>query len=177
MNSRTTFVFALALLCAVPAAAQREKRQPLNERQIEQIREAGVFPDQRVSLYAGFVGEKVDAIEALGKRGKSSARAARLDEALQDLAALMDELGANLDQYGDRKADLRKSLKELNAALPRWTGTLRELPPEPGFDLARKEALESMADLSAQAAQLEKEQVAYFDEHKDERGQERAEPK
>lgn len=172
-----TLLLALALLCAVPLGAQREKRQPLNEHQIEQIREAGVFPDERIRLYAGFVNEKVEAIDALGKRGKSGARSARLDEALQDLAALTDELAANLDQYGERRADLRKSLKGLNEALPRWTATLRNLSAEPGFDLSRKEALESLSDLSGQAAQLEKEQIAYFEAHKDERGQQRAEPK
>jgi hypothetical protein len=161
----------------VPGRAQREKRHPLNERQIEQIREAGVFPDQRIRLYTGFVGEKVDEIEALSKRARSSARTARMDAALLDLAALTDELSSNLDQYGERKADLRKSLKALNVALPNWTATLRSLTAEPGFDLSRKEALESLADLAELAAPLEKEQLAYFETHKDERGQERAEPK
>lgn|GEM_PF-808999 len=171
------FLLTCVLICMVPGYAQREKRQPLNERQIEQIREAGVFPDQRVHLYTGFIAEKIDSIDALGKRGKSSARTSRLDETLMDLAALADELSSNLDQYGERKADLRKSLKGLNEALPHWTATLRELAAEPGFDLSRKEALDSLADLSELATQMEKEQNAYFEAHKDERGQQRAEPK
>lgn len=157
--------------------AQREKRHPLNERQIDQIREAGVFPDQRIRLYTGFVAQKVDEIAALSKRGRSSARTSHIDETLLDLAALTDELSSNLDQYGERKADLRKSLKVLNEALPRWTAALRGLTAEPGFDLSRKEALESLADLAELATSLEKEQLAYFETHKDERGQERAEPK
>ena len=51
----------------------------------------------------------------------------RLDGELQDLTALMDELGTNLDVYSDRKADIRKALKALNDAAPRWLGILRTL--------------------------------------------------
>jgi hypothetical protein len=177
VNGRTIILLCLALLCAPGLSAQKQHRQPLNERQIEQIREAGVYPNERIKLYAQFVGEQVDAIEALGKRGRSSARTQRLDDALLDLAALVDELSSNLDQYGDRKADLRKALKGINESAPRWRETLGALPTEPGIDLSRKEALESLQDLSEQTTQLEKEQTAYFETHKDEKGQDRAETK
>ena len=69
------------------------------------------------------------------------------------------------------------ALKPLNEAAPRWLGTLRALAGEPGFDLARKEAIESGEDLTDQAKRLLTEQTEYFDLHKDERGQDRAEPK
>lgn len=177
VTPRSFALISLALVCAVPVCAQKQHRQPLTEAEVEQIREAGIEPDQRIRLYSRFVGEHVEAIESLSKRGVSSARTKRLDDALQDLAALMDELGDNLDQYGGRKADLRKSLKALNEAAPHWLDALRALPREPGIDISRKEALESAQDLADQSAQLEKEQTAYFDEHKDERGQQRVEPK
>jgi hypothetical protein len=177
VNPRHAIVLCLAFLCLPPIAAQKQKRQPLNERQIDQIREAGIYPNERIKLYAQFVGEQVDAIESLGKRGKSSARTQRLDDALLDLTALVDELGANLDQYGERKADIRTALKALNESVSRWHETLRSLPSEPGIDLSRKEAVESLNDLSEQTVQLEKEQVAYFQSRKDEQGQDRAEPK
>ena len=177
MNLHRIILPVLALLCVPVLCAQKQHRQPLNERQIEQIREAGIFPNERVKLYAQFTGEQVDAIEALGKRGRSSARTQRLDDALLDVAALIDELSSNLDQYGDRKADMRKALKGLNEAIPRWRQTLAGLPAEPGIELSRKEAIESLQDLSEQTLQLEKEQTAYFETHKDEQGQDRAEPK
>jgi hypothetical protein len=100
-----------------------------------------------------------------------------MDDELQDLVALMDELGSNLDQYGERKADLRKSLKSLSEHSTQWLETLKAVPSEPGFDLSRKEAVESGRDLADQAGQMLKEQTEYFDLHKDEKGQERAEPK
>ena len=157
--------------------AQKEQRQPLTEPQIEQIREAGVDPDERVKLYTKFLQERVDSIKGLIPRIHSGARSKRMDDELQDLTALMDELGSNLDQYAERKADLRKSLKSLSESTPHWVDVLRGLQSEPGFDLSRKEAIDSGKDLADQITQMLKEQTDYFNLHKDEKGQERAEPK
>lgn len=165
------------LALTLPAIAQKEHRQPLTEVQVDKIREAGIDPDARIKLYTQFVGEHVDTIKGLTPRIHSGARAKRMDDELQDLTALMDELGSNLDQYGERKADMRKSLKMLTDESKRWLDVLNALPTEPGFDLSRKEAIDSEKDLADQAAQMLKEQTEYFDLHKDERGQDRAEPK
>jgi hypothetical protein len=168
---------SLCLLLASPLAAQKEKREPLSEAQIEQIREAGIDPDERVSLYTKFLNERADVLKGLTSRVKSAGRSRRLDDELQDFTALMDEFGSNLDVYSDRHADIRKSLKPLPAATERWLGILRALAGEPGFDLARKEAIESAQDLADQAVRLLREQTDYFNLHKDEQGQDRKEPK
>ena len=178
MSNHSVLLRGCVLLAlAMPAIAQKEHRQPLTEVQIDKIREAGIDPDARIKLYAQFVGERVDTIKGLTPRIRSGARSKQMDDELQDLTALMDELGSNLDQYGDRKADLRKSLKALSDESKRWFDVLNALPSEPGFDLSRKEAIDSEKDLADQAAQMLKEQTAYFDLHKDEKGQDRAEPK
>ena len=169
-------IWALPLMVTL-AAAQKEQRQPLTEPQIEQIREAGIDPDDRVRLYTKFLQERVDSIKGLTPRIHSGARAKRVDDELQDLTALLDELGSNLDQFGERKADLRKSLKALNESAPHWLDVLHNLPSEPGFDLSLKEAIDSEKDLADQVAQMLKEQTDYFNLHKDEKGQDRAEPK
>ena len=177
---RSIHALAAVLVCllgALPLAAQKEKREPLTEAQIEQIREAGVDPGARVGLYTKFLTEHAEVIMGLAGRVKSEARSRRLDDELQDFTALMDELGSNLDLYSDRRADIRKALKSLTEATQNWLTILRALAGEPGFDLARKESIESGEDLADQASTLLKEQTNYFDLHKDERGQERAEPK
>lgn len=166
-----------ASLFPLPLFAQKDKREPLTEAQIEQIREAGIAPNDRINLYTKFLNEHADTIKSLTNRSKSLSRAHRLDEELQDLTALMDEFGSNLDLYSDRHADIRKALKALTEATERWLGILRTLPGEPGFDLARKEAIESGEDLADQAKRLLAEQTEYFNLHKDEQGQDRAEPK
>lgn len=166
-----------SLFFAVSLFAQKEKSEPLTEAQIEQIREAGIYPNDRVNLYTKFLNEHADTIKSLTNRSKSIGRGKRLDEELQDLTSLMDELGANLDTYSDRHADIRKALKPLAEATDRWLGILRALPGEASFDLARKEAIESGEDLSDEAKRLLTEQTEYFNLHKDEQGQDRAEPK
>jgi hypothetical protein len=165
------------LLHAHPLAAQKDKPEPLTEAQIEEIREAGDQPNERVGLYTKYTGEHADAIKGLTSRGKSPARSRRIDQELQDLTALMDEFGSNLDVFSERHADIRKALKPLTEATDRWLGILRALPGEPSFDLARKEAIESGQDLADQAKRLLTEQTEYFNLHKDEQGQDRAEPK
>jgi hypothetical protein len=162
---------------ATPLFAQKDKPEPLTEAQIDQIAEAGISPPDRVNLYTKFLNEHAETIKSLINRAKSSARSHRLDEELQNLTALMDELGSNLDVYSDRHADIRKSLKPLTDSTERWLGILRTLRGEPGFDLARKEAIESGEDLADQAKRLLSEQTDYFNLHKDEQGQDRAEPK
>src|ERR1035437_4110826 len=165
------------LLLAVPLYAQKEKREPLNAAQIDQIRDSGSFPDDRIKLYTKFLDERADIIKGLTNRAKSTARSNRLDGELQDFTALMDELGSNLALSFDRHSDIRKSLKSLSDAAPRGLHILRALAGESGFDLSRKEAIESGEELSDQATRLLTEQDDYFKQHKTEAGQEREEPK
>lgn len=170
-----------AVLCGLMITTalhgQKQKREPLTDTQIEKIAEAGIDPNARIGLYTQFLNEDADAIKKLGARARSDARTKRLSGALEDFAALQDELGDNLDTLADRKADIRKSLKELTDAAPRWQGILRALIGETGFDLARKEAIESGLDLAGEAERLLQEQTEYFKQHPDEVGQDRWEPK
>ena len=176
---RSTGHFAIVLtglLCVSTVWAQKQQREPLTNAQVEKIRESGIDPVGRVKLYTRYLNEHVDSIKALTARARSAARVLRMDSELQDLTALMDELGSNLDQYSERKADMRKSLKPLAEATQIWLIALRAIPSESGFELSRKEAIESGQDLAEQASRLLEEQTAYFKVHKDERGQDRAEP-
>jgi hypothetical protein len=175
MRTLAALVFCF-LLCA-SLAAQKEKREPLTEVQQDQIAEAGIDPVARVDLYVKFLNEHSETIRSMIKRAKGPARTHRLDDELLDFAALMDELGDNLDVYSGRNADLRKSLKGLNEGVQGWQDVLHDLPSEPGFELALKEALDSAGDLSTQAKQITTDQEAYFKAHPDEKNQDRAEPK
>jgi hypothetical protein len=174
---RALSVLVLVVLAIAPLLAQKERREPLTEKQIDQIAEAGIDPSARIDLYVKFLDEHADSIRGLIKRAKSPARSHRLDDELQDFTALLDELGDNLDLYAGRNADLRKSMKGLNDGVGHWQGVLHDLPSEPGFELALKEAVESSNDLATQAKQVSSEQEAYFKAHPDEKDQDRSEPK
>jgi len=174
---RALTISLLSLVAVAPLTAQRNKPEPLTEDQQDQIAEAGIVPVVRVGLYIKFLDDYSDRIKALTPRAHSEARSHRLDIELQNFAALLDELGDNLDVYSDRKADIRKALKPLNEGIARWQQTLHGLPSEPGFELSLKDALESVGDLSDQAKRLSSDQEAYFKAHPDEKGQDRYEPK
>jgi hypothetical protein len=178
--SRFSLVCVLLMCIFVASAtitlAQHPRRETLTPAEVDQVREAAIEPAERVKLFTKFADERANKIKDLTGRPKSMQRAQRLDDALQDLTSLMDELGSNLDVYSDRHSDIRKGLKPLSEAMPRWLGILRALPGEPAFDLARKEAIESQEDLADQATRLMHEQDDYFATHKDEKGQERNDP-
>jgi hypothetical protein len=178
MRSCRSFLIPIIFLTSTfVAPAQKEQRQPLTEAQVDKIREAGIVPDERIALYTKFMDEHAETIKGLTNRRTSVARGKRIDDELLDLTALMDEMGSNLDQYSERKADLRPALKKLNDATPRWLGILRALAGEPEFDEARKEAIEAGEELADEGKRLLTEQSSYFETHKEEKGQERAEPK
>ena len=173
---RPFLVSLFCLLLSAPLAAQQQKREPLTEKQQDQIEEAGIDPVARVDLYVKFLNDYSDTIKGLIPRAKSASRSRRIDDELQDFSALMDELGDNLDVFSQRKADLRKSLKGLNESIQHWQAVLRDLPSEPGFELSLKEAIDSTNDLTDQAREITADQEAYFKAHPDEKGQDRAEP-
>lgn len=173
---RNVLVVALCAGVSAGLAGQRQHHDTLTEGQIEQIREAGIDPNLRIALYTKFLEERADALKKLAHRANSRARNQKLDGQLQDFTSLMDELGSNLDQYGDRNADMRPALKKLNEATPQWMSMLHALPSDAAFDESRKEAIESCQDLTDGAKQLETQQLAYFKTHKKDKGQERAEP-
>jgi hypothetical protein len=174
---RAFSVIFLALLLVLPGAAQKNKRDPLTEAQQDQIAEAGISPVDRLNLYVKFTNEHADTIEGLIKRAHTAARIHRIDDELQDFAALMDELGSNLDVYADRKADIRKSMKPLNEGVNRWQSLLKGMAKEPGFEISLQEAIDSIGDLVTQAKQVTADQDAYFKLHPDQKDQDRYEPK
>ncbi|MFC5863443.1 hypothetical protein ACFPT7_14150 [Acidicapsa dinghuensis] len=164
---------ALLLFGSCGLMAQHQRTASLTDSEVEAVREAAVFPTERVKLYTKFLNERADKIRALTNRPKSGQRVLKLDDDLQDFTALLDEANDNLDQYGDRHSDIRKALKPLSDDSSQWATILRALPGEPGFELSRKEAIEAEEDLADHAKRLLSEQDAYFATHKDEKGQER----
>ena len=169
----SSLLFAILISSGAIVHAQHVRTASLTEAETEQVREASIFPDERVKLFTKFLEDRAEKIKSLTNRPRSAQRVLKLDDSLQDFTALMDETGSNLDQYSDRHSDIRKALKALTDATPRWLTILRVLPGENGFDLARKEAIESGEELADQATRLLHEQNDYFATHKDEKNQER----
>ena len=173
---RTICAVFFALILLLPAAAQKNKRDPLTQAEQDQIAEAGIAPVDRLDLYVKFLNQHADTIEGVAKRAHTPARAHRMDDELEDFSALMDEMSSNLDVYADRKADIRKSMKGMTESIARWQSMLKSIPKEPGFEVSLQDAIDSSSDLAAQAKQVNTDQDAYFKAHPDQKGQDRAEP-
>lgn len=174
---RALLAGAMGLAIMIPLHAQKEKRDPLTGPEIEKIREAGDDPPERVKIYMEILAEHIDAVKEYGAKGHSPSRAKRLDDELQSVAAVADEFSSNLDVFDERKADIRKALGKLNEEIPKWQETLKSLKSERSYELSQTDAIASVKDLADQAAEMQKDQTKYFDEHPDQKGQERFEPK
>lgn len=167
---------AAGLPCAVSLAAQQNQHDALTKEEIEKIKDLGTEPNRRIGYFVDILNDRADDLRALAKRAPTPARDARFDSGLQNFSSILDELGDNLDEFGDRDADLRGALKTLNDDCPKWLTLLNSLPASPAYDISRQAALESLQDLADQAKALLTQQDAYFKAHPKEKGQQRAEP-
>ena len=109
-----SFVFSALLLLAsvLPAAAQ--KRDPLTESESDQIAELSQEPDKRIKLLLKFIQARVATIDQLeGDPRMAADRGKQVHDLLEDLTSLIDELDDNIDEYTEKKADIRKALKDV----------------------------------------------------------------
>jgi len=123
---RTLARFLLPLLLLSTAPAQR-RRDPLNSRETDQLRDAAQDPDLRLKLFIQFARARLSAIEQMRADPKVTDRAQQTHGRLQGFLDVYDELNDNLDTFVDRKADLRKALKGVIEADTEFQAKLRAL--------------------------------------------------
>jgi len=114
------------LLLLVPALAQN-KRDPLTNLEIDQLRDTAQDPDLRLKLYLAFARARLAALDQVRTDPKTIDRAAATHDGIQDFLDVYDELNENIDTYVDRKADLRKILKIVIDADTEFQAKLRAL--------------------------------------------------
>jgi hypothetical protein len=148
------------LLCAsifsVPAKADR-RSDPLNQLEIDQLRDTAQEPELRLKLYIKFARTRLDAIEQTRSDPKVTDKAQQTHDHLQDFLDVYDELNDNVDTFADRKSDLRKTLKfvidadtEFQAKLRALKGSATAIPAETQkYDFLLNNALDTV-DASSQ---------------------------
>jgi hypothetical protein len=87
-------------------------RDPLNPLEIDQLREVALEADKRLKLYAQFAVLRLDAAEAL-RKDASATDPNKLHALLEDFLTIYDEFNDNVENFAQRQADLRKTLKTL----------------------------------------------------------------
>jgi len=112
MNHRALgLMLAAGLLLLSSATWSERRRDPLNQNEIDQLRDAAQDPEQRLKLFVSFARSRLTALEQVRSDPKATDRAQKTHDELQDFLDIYDELNDNLDTFVERKADLRKPLK------------------------------------------------------------------
>jgi hypothetical protein len=108
-------ILAAILLFGLCAGAQAQHHHdPLNDREVEQMRESAQDPKKRIELIISFARERVLAIERLRSATKPGLDdSEKVADLLGDLASMIDELDDNLTMYGGHSEDLRRPLRHV----------------------------------------------------------------
>ena len=152
--------FALAL----PLHAQASDNA-LSEGEIEQLRTAAYYPNDRVLVFIKLLDIRTKAIENLFAHPRKPGREQDTHDLLQQFTAIADELNDNLDDYGPHHRDIRKALPKLLEATERWASNIKQPPENAAYDLSRKLALEAIRDIREEASQLVEDQKTWFAAH------------
>jgi hypothetical protein len=163
--SSTLLLIFLLYLCAPRVSAQTQKRDPLNEKEIDEMRESADWPDKRLEYMVKFTRARMTAIEQLQANGKTAKdRPMQIHDLLEDFTELLDEIGDNIEMYGSHNADMRKGLTLLVEANSEWQLQLRRLkqesPPEEleQYSFALTNATEAVSDTGDDARQALQQQ-------------------
>jgi len=114
MRIRPLAYLAVALLIALPLRSQVRDRDPLTEKEVDQLRETAIEPEKRLKLMVDFTRARMVAIDQLQSDPKMAKdRGQKIHDLLEDIASLVDEVDDNVENYKERSADLRKPLKQV----------------------------------------------------------------
>lgn len=165
------------MLAIAPAFAQ-SKKDPLTDQQIEDVREAGDQPLQRIKLFVGYVDDRAKGIHTLNLDPIAQNKNVRLHNLMEEFTRLSDELQDNMDNFDQQHADLRKVLKEIVDKTGEWGTILNEPKPSPQYDFSRKTAIDANQSAHETAVQMLADETKYFiEEKKKEKEQEKEEQK
>jgi len=108
---RAGAAWGLFLLLLIAPAGAEKRRDPLNQLEIDQLRDAAQDPEPRLKLYVEFARARLLALDKARNDPKATNRGQATHDGLQDFLDIYDELNDNVDTFTDRKEDLRKALK------------------------------------------------------------------
>jgi hypothetical protein len=162
------FVCLLVILASLPAWPQRRERDPLTEKEVDELRETNQEPEKRLPLIVKFARERLDAALAAHNNPKLAAadRANTIHDSLQDFISIYDELGDNLDMYTEQKEDLRKPMKAVVAGDGEFKVKLDQIRQSSSPDEMKTyafvltSALEAVNDATTEHHKLQQEQEA-----------------
>ncbi len=169
MTRRSLFLTLTILLCCcsgMHATPQTREKDPLNDQEIDAMRDTADFPDKRLELMIKFARARITEVDHLRVDptvGKD--RPQQIHDLLQEFTTLVDEIDDNVEMYASHKTDMRKGLKLLIEADSEWQLKLRSLkeqsPPEEldQFSFVLANTVDAVKDSAESARQTLQEQV------------------
>ena len=158
-------LWLVVLTCCLAQYGAAQHRDPLNDKEIDEMREAAEYPNKRLELMAGFARARVQTIRQLqADANDAKERPTQIHDLLQDFIALLDEIDDNIDMYGSHKTDMRKGLKLVIEADSEWQLQLRKLkeqsPPEElhQYSFVLTNAIDAVKDIGESARKELQEQ-------------------
>lgn len=118
-------IFLVLLIEALPSFAEQHHRDPLNDQEIEKVRDAAQDPETRLKLYIEFARARLEKLAQIQADTKTPNQDESIRDALQDFLDVYDELDTNVDTFADRGDDLRKALKPVIEADTEFGAKLR----------------------------------------------------
>jgi hypothetical protein len=113
---------------ASASRTETQKRDPLTNDESEQIAELAQEPDKRLKLILKFTQARLATIDQMeGDPRMAAGRGKQVHDLLEDFTSLIDELDDNIDEYADKKSDIRKALKDVIEADTSFQLKLRTL--------------------------------------------------
>ena len=167
-NLRSTLLQILSAVLLVAAASHLHAQAPepaLSDAEVEILRESAPLPVERIQAFVGFLNDRTKAIDKLLAGRRKPGREEDIHDLMEQFSSIANDLSDNLDEYDKRHKDMRKALPKLLAATDRWATALRSPPDHEAYNVARRLALESLAEVKTYATDLTKSQQEYFLAH------------
>ena len=165
----------LLLIVTGAVAEQGGKRDPLNDLEIDKIRDSALQPEVRLKLYVEFARVRLEKLQQAKSDPKLEDRDDQMRDALQDFMDIYDELADNVDTFADRGDDIRKPLKgvieadtEFGSKLRAFRSSLASSREDAGkFDFLAGTALQAVDDGAKDHRSLLAEQEEKFKNKKE----------
>src|SRR5580700_4621116 len=120
------------------AGAQVHRREPLTPAEIDQLRDTAMDPYGRLKLFTHFARARLASFQQVRSDPKATDRGQQTHDRLQEFVDIYDELNENIDNFIQRKEDMRKPLRAVIEADNEFQAKLLALKSAP--DAGAKEA-------------------------------------
>lgn len=164
------FLFAAALIAAIPAAARssfrpQEKKDYLTDSEADKIRDADT-PSLRIKLFMSYAEDRMKKLQyELGRKTPDARRDEMLNSLINAYVGCVDDASDQIDEAKQKQMDVHDALKMMAPKLKEYLEYLQKLDKEgsgPEFESYKdtlEDAIEGTQDAMDNVAKAQKEML------------------